>query len=237
MVIREIPVGNCISLRQLRIMNMKLLAASVLGVASGLHATAQTLEKMNWFNEPTGWSIDGSRLTMDVTPNSDYWRISHYGFTVDDAPFYYAEYGGEFEAKVKVSGDYKVRFDQAGMMIRIDHENYIKCGIEFVDGKFNLSTVVTHHTSDWSVITLDHPVEFIWIKAVRRLDAIEIFYSYDDLEYHMMRNAWMEANRPLRIGMYAASPDGSGFKATFTDFKVSHLPDKVRTDWLIRNSE
>ena len=106
-----------------------------------------------------------------------------------------------------------------------------------MDGKFNLSTVVTHHTSDWSVITLDHPVEFIWIKAVRRLDAIEIFYSYDDLEYHMMRNAWMEANRPLRIGMYAASPDGNGFKATFTDFKVSHLPDKVRTDWLLRNSE
>jgi len=63
MVIREIPVGNCISLRQLRIMNMKLLAASVLGVASGLHATAQTLEKMNWFNEPTGLSIDGSRVT------------------------------------------------------------------------------------------------------------------------------------------------------------------------------
>lgn len=123
------------------------------------------------------------------------------------------------------------------MMIRIDHENYIKFGIEYVDGKFNLGTVVTHHTSDWSVITLDRPVEFIWIKAVRRLDAIEIFYSYDDLEYHLMRNAWMEANRPLRIGMYAASPDGNGFKATFTDFKVSHLPDKVRTDWLLRNSE
>ena len=38
-------------------------------------------------------------------------------------------------------------------MLRIDHENYIKAGIEFVDGKFNLSTVVTHKTSDWSVIT------------------------------------------------------------------------------------
>lgn len=108
---------------------------------------AQTLEKMNWFNEPAEWSIDKNKLSMAVTPKSDYWRISHYGFTVDDAPFYYAEYGGEFEAKVKITGDYKVRFDQAGMMIRIDHENYIKAGIEFVDGKYNLSTVVTHHLS------------------------------------------------------------------------------------------
>lgn len=209
----------------------------MLAALTGQILSGQTLEKMNWFNEPSRWEISGKTLTMDVTPKSDYWRISHYGFTVDDAPFYYAEYGGEFEAKVKISGDYKVRFDQAGMMIRIDHENYIKTGIEFVDGKYNLSTVVTHHTSDWSVISLDKPVEYIWIKAVRRLDAIEIFYSFDDKEYIMMRNAWMAANCPGKIGMFAACPDGEGFKATFSDFKVTHLPDKVRTDWLNANGE
>lgn len=209
----------------------------MLAALTGQILSGQTLEKMNWFNEPSRWEISGKTLTMDVTPKSDYWRISHYGFTVDDAPFYYAEYGGEFEAKVKISGDYKVRFDQAGMMIRIDHENYIKTGIEFVDGKYNLSTVVPHHTSDWSVISLDKPVEYIWIKAVRRLDAIEIFYSFDDKEYIMMRNAWMAANCPVKIGMFAACPDGEGFKAAFSDFKVTHLPDKVRTDWLNANGE
>ena len=89
------------------------------------------------------------------------------GFTVGDAPFCYAIYGGEFEAKVKVTGDYKTRFDQAGLMLRIDAENYIKAGVEFVDGKFNLSTVVTHGTSDWSIIPQDGAVPFVWIKAVR----------------------------------------------------------------------
>ena len=215
----------------------KELTASILALVAWLGSPAQTLEKMNWFNEPEQWSIEGDKLTMTITPKSDYWRISHYGFTVDDAPFYYAEYGGEFEAKVKVCGDYKTRFDQAGMMIRIDHENYIKTGIEFVDGKYNLSTVVTHHTSDWSVIALDKPVKELWIKAVRRLDAIEIFYSFDDKTYTMMRNAWMESNRPVKIGMMGASPDGDGFKATFSEFSVKHLPDKVRTDWLNKNAE
>ena len=215
----------------------KELTASILALVAWLGSPAQTLEKMNWFNEPEQWSIEGDKLTMTITPKSDYWRISHYGFTVDDAPFYYAEYGGEFEAKVKVCGDYKTRFDQAGMMIRIDHENYIKTGIEVVDGQYNLSTVVTHHTSDWSVIALDKPVKELWIKAVRRLDAIEIFYSFDDKTYTMMRNAWMESNRPVKIGMMGASPDGDGFKATFSDFSVKHLPDKVRTDWLNKNAE
>lgn len=216
-------------------MKKKLIGATLI-LLSASNMNAQTLEKMNWFNEPAQWSVSGNRLTMAVTPKSDYWRISHYGFTVDDAPFYYGEYGGEFEAKVKISGDYKVRFDQAGMMIRIDHENYIKAGIEYVDGKYNLSTVVTHHTSDWSVIALDKLVDFIWIKAVRRLDAVEIFYSFDDKEYIMMRNAWMEANRPVKVGMMGACPDGDGFSVTFSDFTVKHLPDLRRTQWLMNNS-
>lgn len=197
--------------------------------------SAQTLEKMQWFNEPENWTIENETLTMDVTPQSDYWRISHYGFTVDDAPFLYTTRGGEFEVKVKISGEYKERFDQAGLMIRIDKENYIKTGIEFVDGKYNLSTVVTHTTSDWSVIELDEPVEFVWIKAVRRLDAVEIFYSFDDKHYTMMRNCWLQDNTPVMVGMMAACPDGKGFKATFSDFKIKHLPDQRRIEWLKNN--
>lgn len=198
---------------------------------------AQSLDRMQWFNEPENWSVENNVLTMDVTPQSDYWRISHYGFTVDDAPFLYTVRGGEFEVKVKISGEYKVRFDQAGLMLRIDKENYIKTGIEFVDGKYNLSTVVTHKTSDWSVIELEKPLEYVWIKAVRRLDAVEIFYSFDDKEYTMMRNCWLQDNTPVMVGMMAACPDGNGFKATFEGFRITHLPDQRRLEWLKNNQE
>lgn len=198
---------------------------------------SQSLEKMQWFNEPEKWEIKDYTLSMFVTPQSDYWRISHYGFTVDDAPFLYTTYGGEFEVKVKISGDYKTRFDQSGLMLRIDHENYIKAGIEFVDGKYNISTVVTHKTSDWSVITLDEPVPYLWIKAVRRSDAVEVFYSLDDKTYTMMRNAWLSDNTPVMVGLMAACPDGNGFNAKFEHFKVKHLPDSRRLKWLRENAE
>ena len=200
-------------------------------------SAAQSLEKMLWFNEPEQWEISEDKLSMYVTPHSDYWRIAHYGFTVDDAPFYYATYGGEFEVKVKVSGNYKTRFDQAGLMLRIDHENYIKTGIEYVDGKYNISTVVTHHTSDWSVIELDKAVPYLWIKAVRRLDAVEVFYSLDDKNYKMIHTAWMQDNIPMKVGLMAASPDGNGFEASFENFDVKHLPDMRRQEWLKANAE
>lgn len=194
--------------------------------------SSQSLEKMTWFNEPEKWEIKNNSLSMFVTPQSDYWRVSHYGFTVDDAPFYYTTYGGEFEAKVKITGSYKARFDQMGLMLRTDQEHYIKAGVEFVDGKYNLSTVVTHNKSDWSVITLEKTPPVIWIKAVRRLDAVEIFYSFDDKNYIMMRNAPLQDNTPVMVGLMAACPDGEGFNAVFENFKVKHLPDQRRLKWL-----
>lgn len=216
---------------------MKKLLLCGLALAASFACMAQSLEKMQWFNEPESWKIKGGTLTMDVTPQTDYWRVSHYGFTVDDAPFLYTLRGGEFEVKVRISGDYRARFDQSGLMLRIDHENYIKAGIEFVDGKYNLSTVVTHRTSDWSIIPLEKPVKYVWIKAVRRLDAVEVFYSFDDKEYTMMRNAWLQDNHPVMVGVMAACPDGNGFTAKFENFSISHLPDARRVQWLEKNSD
>ena len=51
-------------------MKAKYLLVS-LAMMAGVSAMGQTLEKMNWFNEPAQWRIDGDRLTMDVTPKSD----------------------------------------------------------------------------------------------------------------------------------------------------------------------
>ncbi|WP_433829897.1 DUF1349 domain-containing protein [Flavobacterium anhuiense] len=211
---------------------MKRITLAILTLFFAKNMSAQSLDKMQWFNEPEKWEIKNNALIMNVTANSDYWRISHYGFTVDDAPFYYANYGGEFEAKVKLTGNYIARFDQMGLMIRIDEKNYIKTGVEFVDGKFNVSTVVTHDKSDWSVTTLEKVPPFIWIKAVRRLDAVEIFYSFDDKNYIMTRNAPLQDNTPVMVGLMAASPDGKGFEAKFENFSVKHLPDQRRAEWL-----
>jgi regulation of enolase protein 1 (concanavalin A-like superfamily) len=211
---------------------MKKVCLSLVLLLSLSKVNAQNLNKLQWYNEPEKWGIKNNVLTMQVTPKSDYWRISHYGFTVDDAPFYYGNYGGEFEAKVKLTGAYKARFDQMGLMVRTDHKNYIKTGIEFVDGKFNVSTVVTHEKSDWSVTTLEKAPAFIWIKVVRRLDALEIFYSLDDKTYTLARNAPLQDNAPVMIGLMAASPDGNGFEAKFENFTVKQLPDQRRQEWL-----
>jgi regulation of enolase protein 1 (concanavalin A-like superfamily) len=192
---------------------------------------------MNWLNEPSSWEVEDGNLKMQVTPQSDYWRITHYGFTVDDGPFYYTTRGGEFEVSVKITGHYKTRFDQMGLMLRIDEEHWIKTGIEYADGVYNFSTVVTDVHSSWSVVELDEKPESVWIKAIRRIDAVEIFYSFDGINYKMSNVAYLSDNKPVMVGMMAASPDGDGFDALFEEFSVKHLPDTRRIDWLKRNKE
>ncbi len=196
----------------------------------------QRLDTMQWFNEPEKWEIKNpATVVIHTPPKTDFWRITHYGFTVDDAPFYYGVYGGEFEAKVKIAGDYKTTFDQMGLMLRMDHKNWIKAGIEFVDGKMNVSTVVTHNTSDWSVLELNEAPALIWMKALRRLDAIQVFYSLDDQVYKMIRTCWFQDNTPVQVGLMAASPDGDGFTATFEHFEVKPLADLRRLEWSGKN--
>lgn len=190
---------------------------------------------MQWFNQPKKWSFENNRLSMFVTPKTDFWRITHYGFIVDDGPFFYETLGGEFEAKVKITGDYKARYDQMGLMLRINEKTWIKTGIEYVNDKINISAVVTIEKSDWSIIEVHDNPKSIWLKVVRKLDSVEIFYSFDDITYTMMRLAYFPDNVPVMLGMVAASPDGNGFDAIFEEFEVTHIPDTRRLKWLENN--
>ncbi len=195
------------------------------------------MKKMQWYNEPEKWQIiDDSSLSMYVTPNTDFWRETHYGFTVDDGPFYYYTVGGEFELNIKITGEYKNRFDQMGLMIRKNEKTWIKTGVEYVNEKINLSAVVTHEKSDWSMVELKQNPKSIWLKVIRKIDAVEIKYSLDNKDFTMMRLAYFPDNVPVMVGLTAASPDGNGFNALFEDFDIKHLPDVRRKKWLEKNT-
>lgn len=85
------------------------------------------------------------------------------------------------------------------------------------------------------MIELNELPKSMRIKAVRRVDTIELSYSFDAKDYKMMRIASFPDNIPVMVGMAVASPDGDGFNALFEDFKVTQLPDARRLKWLDNN--
>lgn len=198
------------------------LLALVTIVTISLSASAQS-PKRSWQHEPTQWKETGDSLTETVPAGTDYWRITHYGFIRDNGPFRFQEQTGDFEAKVRIRGQYHELYHQAGLMIRIDEKNWIKTGIEFVNGKQNISAVATRDVSDWSVIPRSDSPEFIWLRLQRHNDAVQIEYSLDNTSWSMLRLAYFPPNVPVKIGMVAAAPGKVDFSVTFDHFSVGPL--------------
>jgi uncharacterized protein len=198
----------------------KLSFVFVLSFCIGNLSAQNQKPLMKWFNEPGKWSGNAAKIDVTVDPNTDYWRVTHYGFIRDNGPFYFQEQEGDFEASVKITGHYQELFHQAGLMIRIDNKNWIKTGIEYVDGVQNVSAVVTREVSDWSVVPRHDSPEHVWLKLLRKGDFVEIKYSFDDKKYDMLRLAYFPPNVKAQIGIVAAAPGKKSFPVTFEDFVV-----------------
>jgi hypothetical protein len=169
-----------------------------------------------WLNEPTTWRRDGGTLIVTTDPDTDFWRTTHYGF-VRDTGHLLGGQAREFTLAATFRGEYRDQYDQAGIAIRIDEHNWIKSGIELVDGHQQISAVVTREFSDWSVAPVPDPTT-VTIKAERTGDAVTISYGLDGAAPDtLLRVAYLEPGTTARAGIMAASPTGTGFTTTFTD--------------------
>lgn len=177
---------------------------------------------MQWYNEPPEWSTQNENkiLTVKTGAKSDFWRLTHYGFIRDNGHFYYKSVEGDFVAEVKIVGHYQDLYDQAGLMLRLDENNWLKTGIEFVEGVQQVSAVVTRDFSDWAVVPLPQNPPALWLRLTREKEAVQIFYSLDGENYTMLRMAYFPPIALAEVGLMCASPDGDGFAVTFENFEV-----------------
>lgn len=181
---------------------------------------------MEWYNEPPHWHAEGETLSVTTGPDSDFWRVTHYGFVRDSGHFGFEMAPGDVSAEVRVRGAYRDLYDQAGLMIRIDERNWIKCGIELVDGVQQVSAVVTREFSDWSVRPLPTPPAELYLRLSRRGDTVEVHYALDAGPLTMLRLAYFPPGVPAQIGVMCASPQGAGFTVTFEGLRVMPPPEQ-----------
>lgn len=177
---------------------------------------------MQWLNEPQGWRQDGDRIEVAVDKGTDFWRKTHYGFIRDSGHFGYVVVEGDCTVEVKVTGAYRNLYDQAGLMLRVDEAHWLKTGIEYVHGVQYVSAVVTNDFSDWSVAPLRQNPPSIWLRVIRKAEAVEIFYSLDGSDYTLLRIAYLQPAPVLAAGIMCAAPDGQGFAAVFEGLRISH---------------
>ncbi|MDE3723394.1 MULTISPECIES: DUF1349 domain-containing protein [Nocardiopsis] len=189
---------------------------------------------MTWLNEPPSWRVeDDGSLTVVTADGKDFWRHTHYGFVHDDGHFLYTEVSGDFVLQATFNGDYGKQYDQAGLMLRADEENWIKTGTEFVGGGLNVSSVVTRGHSDWSVVSLPRrggAFPDLTIRVIRTGEAVNVQYLDGWGTWRLLRLAHLPLGETCLAGVMCCSPEREGFRAVFRDLSISSdVPEDEHT--------
>ena len=181
------------------------------------------LSRMTWFNPPAKEFYDSGSVVVRCKGKTDFWRKTFYGYINDNGHFLHLPAQGEFQFQARISGNYSQLYDQAGIMVRLDEKNWLKCGSEYFDGKRWASVVSTRDFSDWSTmddLTQNGPV--YW-RVQRKKDSLEASCSIDGEKYTTVRQAYFPARVPVEVGVMCAAPEGSGFDTTFDQLEISQL--------------
>lgn len=177
-------------------------------------------DRMTWLNEPASSKRSGSKLIVRSRAKTDFWRKTFYGYVTDNGHFFHLSATGDFVFQARVHGEYAALYDQAGLMVRLDTENWMKCGTEFFDGQRHASVVFTRDFSDWSTMPDLSRTAPVWWRAVRKKDSIETLCSVDGKNFTSVRQGYFAPGVKVDVGIMCAAPEGLGFEATFDDLKL-----------------
>jgi uncharacterized protein len=187
---------------------------------AGAGASRDLIARMKWMNEPASRNMSGDKLVVRSRAKTDFWRKTFYGYITDNGHFFYLPVSGDFVFQARVNGQYAALYDQAGLMVRLDAENWMKCGTEFFDSRRHASVVFTRDFSDWSTMPDLSKTAPIWWRAVRKKDSIETLCSLDSKTFTSVRQGYFVPEAQVNVGIMCAAPEGLGFEAVFDDLKL-----------------
>lgn len=181
-------------------------------------------EKLFWTREPAQAVVSDKEVEIVTQAGTDLWQRTYYGFRNDNAPVLQARTKEKyFSFTVKTKFESKRRFDQCGVAVYLDSENWLKASIEYENEEYQrLGSVVTNHGySDWATTDIPASIKEMWYRLSRRESDFCIECSADGKEFKQMRicHLW-EGDGEITFGIYACSPETSSFSAVFTEMEI-----------------
>ncbi|WGE91111.1 DUF1349 domain-containing protein [Actinobacillus genomosp. 1] len=184
------------------------------------------ISQFKWWNKPKSYFITEEKIEITTEPHTDLWQKTYYHFKNNNAPMLQIDTEDQyfsFVVKTDFSGS-QHRFDQCGVVMYLDSENWLKASVEYENGDFqHLGSVVTNQGySDWATTEIPASVKTMWYRLSRREQDFRIECSPDGVNFSQMRICHMaNATGKIHFGVYACSPEDSSFKAVFTDLRIT----------------
>ena len=184
------------------------------------------MKDWSWTRQPKAYHIGEEKIEITTNPHTDLWQRTYYHFRNDNAPVLQmrtAEKYFSFVVKTEFTESHH-RFDQCGIVMYLDSENWLKGSIEYENEEFqHLGSVATNMGySDWATTAIPADIKSMWYRFSRREDDYCIECSQDGIHYSQMRVCHMwKATDEIQFGIYACSPEDSSFTACFSEMEVT----------------
>lgn len=88
------------------------------------------LNEFKWVHSPQNITLTESSLEFLTEPGTDFWQRTYYGFRNDNSPAFLRPFTGDFSFWVKTEYSGKVLFDQCGIAMYQDSDNWLKASVE-----------------------------------------------------------------------------------------------------------
>jgi regulation of enolase protein 1 (concanavalin A-like superfamily) len=176
-----------------------------------------------WLNPPLEYRFEQG-LVLHPKAQSDFWQTTHYGFRNDNGHCLLTEICGDFSLETRVSFHPQHQYDQCGLVVRIDSQNWIKCSTEYEDVMVSrLGSVVTNlGYSDWATQDVSSVVQTMSYRISRKGSDFLIEHSATGEHWQQMRIAHLHtAQEKVSAGIYACSPIDAGFHCKFEHIMLS----------------
>ena len=183
------------------------------------------VNKLEWTRMPKEFFVSDEKIEIVTAPHTDLWQRTYYHFRNDNAPVLQMQTDEKyFSFVVKTEFESHHRFDQCGMVMYLDSDNWLKASIEYENEVFqHLGSVVTNNGySDWATTEIPAGQKSMWYRFSRRENDYRVECSDDGITFKQMRICHMwHGDGTIRFGIYACSPEDSSFKATFTHMELT----------------
>jgi uncharacterized protein len=181
------------------------------------------LKYYKWLNKPAKFELTDDTLVIETEPGTDLWQRTHYGFRNDNVPGFLTEPDRDFTFQVKTQFNSNYMYDQCGILLYHDSDNWVKVSVEYENKDFSrLGSVVTNlGYSDWATTDISATVSQMWYRLSCRGQDFCVENSTDGVNFKQMRIFHIHVPfEMVKVGVYACSPLQSSFKATFSEFKI-----------------
>jgi uncharacterized protein len=175
-----------------------------------------------WRNEPPFHEERDGTLVVRTGLETDYWNNTFYGFKHDNGHFRATPVTGDFSFELTFTATYRQLYDQAGAMLFVDGDNWLKCGVEFTDGALHFSVVVTRDDqSDWSVMPLEaDPGQAVTLRLSRHAEALRVQILRPDGTWPLVRLCYLRMPETVEVGPMTCSPTGEGLEVRFSRIEI-----------------